>query len=470
MDGERLREVIESHLRDNFQQPAADARVAANEIIRQLRERNFILARYGAELYGFVHRSFLEYFCATAILRRFEKTRELDITALQRDIYGTHWEQPEWHEVLRLLAGMLDPRFAGQVIDYLSREAYGPWPSYFGERPPRNLALAIECLGEVRNLAALGEVGARLLGTLLDLLEHGVGRVDFARNVMLKDEILAVVRIIGEKWPGREAWLQRLLERGPSLVWAPLSDCWYWILGALFASLPEAREHLLWAARFHKDNRVSQPAAMALAHAWRQHPPSAEELRQFARAKERPAVRGVALEVLVSSFRDQPETKPLLLNLVANDKDEYVRLGAMFQLASAFRDQPETKPLLLELAMNGRDEFVRRMAIRELASVFRDEPETKPLLLECMANSDSPVRKAALGALARAYGGDAMEVLLSQDLDGFSPFWDPLLPLSSEHIAKAQKTLRLDVAVFEQLLDKTSALLGWDVRKGRLGG
>jgi hypothetical protein len=110
------------------------------------------------------------------------------------------------------------------------------------------------------------------------------------------------------------------------------------------------------------------------------------------------------------------------------------------------------------------------MAIRELASVFRDEPETKPLLLECMANSDSPVRKAALGALARAYGGDAMEVLLSQDLDGFSPFWDPLLPLSSEHIAKAQKTLRLDVAVFEQLLDKTSALLGWDVRKGRLGG
>jgi hypothetical protein len=417
-----------------------------------------------------VHRSFLEYFCATAILRRFEKTRELDISALQRDVYGAHWEQPEWREVLRLLAGMLDPGFAGQVIDYLSREAYGPWPSHFGERPPRNLALAIECLGEVRNLAALGDVGRRLLGTLLDLLEHGVGREDHARNFMVRFEILSAVRAIGEEWPGRDAWLQRLIERGPSLLWAPLSECWYRILGALFASLPEAREHLLWAARFHEDPRINEPAAMALADVWLQHPPSANDLRQLARDEEQPTVRGVALGILVSSFRDEPETKLLLLDLAKNDRDESVRGATIRQLASTFRDEPETKPLLLALARNDEDNFGRERAIATLASAFRDEPETKPLLLEFMVNSDASIRAGALRALAGAYGGNAMRILLSRDMDGLFPSLDPHLPLSNEHIAKAQRQLRLDAAALEQLLDKTSALLGWDVRKGLLGG
>jgi len=34
------------------------------EMIAQFRERNFILSFYGAGVYGFVHRAFLEYFCA----------------------------------------------------------------------------------------------------------------------------------------------------------------------------------------------------------------------------------------------------------------------------------------------------------------------------------------------------------------------------------------------------------------------
>jgi hypothetical protein len=86
-----------------------------------------------------------------------------------------------------------------------------------------------------------------------------------------------------------------------------------------------------------------------------------------------------------------------------------------------------------------------------------------------VAHFDQFVRTAALGLLAGAYGEDAMRVLLSRDQNGLQPFLDPYRPLSNEHIAKAQDKLRIDAAAMEQLLDKTSALLGWDVRKGRLG-
>jgi predicted NACHT family NTPase len=40
--------------------------------LKKLIERNFILCFYGAQVYGFVHRTFLEYFCAAEIVYRFE--------------------------------------------------------------------------------------------------------------------------------------------------------------------------------------------------------------------------------------------------------------------------------------------------------------------------------------------------------------------------------------------------------------
>ena len=55
----------------NFERP----REVAGNLIAQLRERNFILCFLGDDLFAFVHRTFLEYFCATAFLWKFEKER-----------------------------------------------------------------------------------------------------------------------------------------------------------------------------------------------------------------------------------------------------------------------------------------------------------------------------------------------------------------------------------------------------------
>ena len=44
-------------------------------MIGQLRERNFILCYVGVDNYAFVHRTFLEYFCASEFVRQFEKEK-----------------------------------------------------------------------------------------------------------------------------------------------------------------------------------------------------------------------------------------------------------------------------------------------------------------------------------------------------------------------------------------------------------
>jgi predicted NACHT family NTPase len=74
IDGDELQRVFEDYLRERFAKHPADATTIARAMIDQFRERNFILSLYAPKLYGFVHRAFLEYFCASAF-HKFEKTQ-----------------------------------------------------------------------------------------------------------------------------------------------------------------------------------------------------------------------------------------------------------------------------------------------------------------------------------------------------------------------------------------------------------
>jgi predicted NACHT family NTPase len=90
----------------------------ARIMIKQLRERNFILCYLGADNYAFVHRTFLEYFCASEFVHQFEKERTLNEEGL-KNLYREHFQEESWGEVLRLIAGMVKPRFVGEVITHL---------------------------------------------------------------------------------------------------------------------------------------------------------------------------------------------------------------------------------------------------------------------------------------------------------------------------------------------------------------
>ena len=97
---DQLQAEFEEYLGSRYRLTPDRSKLIAQAIIQQFRDRNFILSLYGANLYGFVHRAFLEYFAATAFTYQFEKTRKLTCEQLREEAFGKHWRDQSWHDTL----------------------------------------------------------------------------------------------------------------------------------------------------------------------------------------------------------------------------------------------------------------------------------------------------------------------------------------------------------------------------------
>ena len=241
--GEHLQAEFESYLKERYDQTPDRAKVIARAMIQQFRERNFILSLYGANLYGFVHRAFLEYFCASAFVWKFEKTKEITIEQLKTDVYGKHWEDQGWHEVLRLICGMIDEKWSGQIIDDLIQHIYKHDRIFkvnryemssdklslysfvvFKETGP--VALPAQCLGELKSLAGLDAVLIRFSSQ-----SSWEARCDF-------------VNVLGEHFQGQPQALSIFSSSRKGKTWLILDD-----LGDASAALNCATEHECQAAQ-----------------------------------------------------------------------------------------------------------------------------------------------------------------------------------------------------------------------------
>lgn len=425
LHAERLQKTIEDYLVERFAEPAGKAHALANNIIRRLRERNFILCLRGANLYGFVHRSFLEFFCATAIQLRFEKTQELTLEALKKDLYGKHWEDAAWREVLRLLAGLIAPRFLSEIIEHLLEVFPRPWPLHFNNRLPWNVALAVQCLGELRDLQSLSAVGERLLETTLDLVSHGQGVEDRERNGFLLEEVVPAVEAIGSTWPGQTALRRRLMVTTGVLVWAPLSECWIRIAASVLRNDPEIAKTLLSLARSHDDSRVRTPAAEAVVAIISQQRSALTDLVRLGSSDDSSAIRHAALVCLASVFASDRQTRELLEERLRNDEDMPVRHTALAYLVSTFGVDAQIRELLEERLRSDEAPDVRRAALRALAPALGGDPQFRELLEERVRNDAAPrVRRAALESLVSTFDGDPqlrelLEARLRSDKEGY---------------------------------------------------
>lgn len=119
ISADQLTRILTDYLRD---QSFSEPREKANLLIKQLRERNFILCYRGADIYGFTHRTFLEYFCAVEIVNRFEKRHILSFEQLRDEIFAQHWQDEIWIETLQLICSMIDASFTKKLIDFLIEE------------------------------------------------------------------------------------------------------------------------------------------------------------------------------------------------------------------------------------------------------------------------------------------------------------------------------------------------------------
>jgi predicted NACHT family NTPase len=368
-----LEKILIRYLKNiEFEQPTKVARVMMN----QLRTRNFMLCFLGADYYAFVHRTFLEYFCAWEFVWQFKETQTLSIKELNQEVFGKHWQDETWHEVLRLITGMIESRFVCEIIDYLMAQD--------GEREKFiNLFLAAKCLAEVRNRLLVASAATKLLHQIKGLAKYDLS---YSYQLYLDEEETKLVQEIRTK--------------------AVVSVATTW------KDDPETLPWLKQLATVDHNDYVRRAALQELARGFKDDPQTLPWLKQHATSDKDWTVRQAAVQELVRGFKDDHDILPIIQKLAITDNSEYVRQAAVQELARAFKDNPNTIFWLKKRATVDQYGTVRQVAIQELARGFKENPNTLPWLKQCATtNDDWTVRQAAVQELARAFKDDP-EILL----------------------------------------------------------
>ncbi|MGB5773027.1 MAG: NACHT domain-containing protein, partial [Crocosphaera sp.] len=176
----KLEEILTNYLKTI---ELSQARAVARLMINQLRTRNFISCFMGADYYAFVHRTFLEYFCAWQFVWLFKEEQELSIKDLKYKVFGQHWHDESWHEVLRLITGMIQPSFASQIIGFLMEQNRE-------NQEFKNLFLAASLLSEIRNRATISDISEQLFEKFTTLIE----------SETTKDIVVKAIEVISSTW------------------------------------------------------------------------------------------------------------------------------------------------------------------------------------------------------------------------------------------------------------------------------
>ncbi len=381
-------------------------REAARVMINQLRTRNFMLCFLGADYYAFVHQTFLEYFCACEFLWQFKETQTLTIEQLKNEVFGKHWQDESWHEVLLLIAGRIDVKFVDEILEYLMVQD--------GEEEKFvNLFLAAKCLVEVRNRRVIESTAKKLLDKLKDLTTYDLWyyydpRIYGEETKLVQEIHTQAITAIAMTWQesfDTKTWLKELANQDDreDVRLAAVIE-----LAENFKDDPNTKTWLKERATqdYHKDVRLA--AVIELAENFKDNPDTKSILKELATQDDHWVVRRATVGELAKNFKDDPDTKSILKELATQDDHEDVRGVAVQELAKNFKDDPDTKSILKERATQDDYQYVRGTAVQELAKNFKDDPDTKSILKELATQDDhEDVRGVAVEELAKNFKDDS---------------------------------------------------------------
>lgn len=407
---EALIEILTEFFQPDSQEQRLRKRNVARTLVDQFRERDYILAKFGTDTFGFVHRALLDYLAAVDIYAQFS-----DQDIYPQDIeklFHQHSAAPEWQEVLLLLAGMLNKPavFEDAVLALLGSNPL--W--YLGSDPlPRHVLLAIRCLGEVVYPDRVRPASRAAVDGLITLLETVSGSNDYplavALTQALERDVLPVLGRLGPDWAGRPAYETWYLSRGqflsgdsPGFAATAAAGIYVTLLGRD----DKARERLRTLARWADSVMVRGAALEALAQSWSHEPETADLLRVAAADDPDSYVRRLAVGTLAARWGRDPATHDLLCDRITRDDSPAVRGTAIRWLAGGWRDGG-TAVLLravgADLTVPGE---ARAVAVAALAAGWHDDEPTEPWLWERADDEDPRVRATVAQALATGWHHD----------------------------------------------------------------
>ncbi|WP_287263224.1 HEAT repeat domain-containing protein [Moorena sp. SIO3A5] len=420
ISGEDLERIIKEELK---LREVSNPRAVAKVMINQLRTRNFIFCSIGADYYAFVHRTFLDYFCAREFVRKFEKKQDISLAQLKTEVFGKHWRDEYWHEALQLIVGMIDSTKGGEIIEYLM--AQGGVEDDFN-----NLFLAGDCLSEVRNRYEIKSTNIGLLNRIKELIHYDLNSTDNKYGDeanLVRDIRTKAVVAVATHWQDHRDTL------------------------ALLKKL----------ARSDADRYVRVRAIEQLVQGYKDHRDTLALLKKLARSDTDLWVRSIAIKQLVQGYKDHKDTLALLQELARCDTDLWVRFRAIEQLVQGYKDHKDTLALIKQLARCDTDSDVRVRAIEHLAKSYKNHQYTLAILEQsARCDNDWRVRVRAIEQLVKTYKNnidtlDILQELARSDTDSW------VRGKAIEQLVKAYKDHRDTLALLQELARSDQ---DWQVR------
>jgi predicted NACHT family NTPase len=301
---DKLKQIVEQEL---AHLGVAQSWAVADDLIWMLQERNFMLGHLGDRQYAFIHRTFLEYFCARDLKHRLERTSSLAVDGL-RELFRERWRLDEWHEVLRLLCGLIGAEYAAQCASELLAQQEQP-------EGHRAVFLAAQCLQEIRELGWIREARSQTRQKLLLLI-----RFDLPQ--------------LYEPWQPEAEEVSRIRSRAMQELARGWKDD------------PETLPWLKDRVARDEDQNVRRAAVQEFARGWKEDPETLPLLKDLAARDENRAVRQAAVQELARRWKDDPETLPWLKDRAAHDAHGAVREAAVHELARRWMGDPEVQKLV----------------------------------------------------------------------------------------------------------------------------
>lgn len=373
ISAESLTRILTDYLRN---QGFSDPREKANLLIQQLRERNFILCYRGTDTYGFMHRTFLEYFCAVEIVHRFEKQRTLTFEQLRGEVFEQHWQDETWLEVLRLICNQIDINFAKQLLkDLLSKHSVHHSILFF----------AAECLLEVDNHSA-----KELIRSVLDSLE---GFLWYIHSLDGNVEAQGLLHY-GDHFHAFDL-TERLYRDDPKAI-----EFFKGVIGIaenvdnrLYFAAMEGLSRFCKEVQVyefitdctnHQNDDVRSSALRVITKNWDNEDKTVLRLQKHALVDVSANVRQISVQELSENWIEREDVFHLLKKIAKDDADSRVRCFAVKGLSNKLIGDKDLLDFFVECILNDKADSQswnpRRTALKNLFSHYPTHPKTIELL------------------------------------------------------------------------------------------
>ena len=401
ISADRLTRIITDYLRD---QGFSEPREKANRLIQQLRERNFILCYRGVDTYGFMHRTFLEYFCAVEIVHRFEKQRTLTFDQLRDEVFGQHWQDETWHEVLKLICGAVGELVANILIDSLlvKEDRTGKFLT---------LTLAANCLSETRQSPDRNALSIEIVEKCLNAAQKTASeRINRIVNYRKLIQSIEEIKINKEDFLFLLDNHLQARKSGSAFMREP-------VMQLLIRKFPRDPEILTWLKAYAKSEEgrfICSLALQGLAMGYADDPETLSLLKNWLNTQDNRWEKRVAAESIAYYFNSNTEVFSWLKHCSETDQNEDTRARTLDALIGNNKDRTECFLFLNSRIQNESSDRVRAEALEILSRCYTDEPGTLPILLYWINSTESPdIERSVMRALARDFKDDpkTLEIL-----------------------------------------------------------